>query len=1014
MKYVFILFLVFTCSLTANAQDNTENKIDSLESILVGATLDGIKIDLLDQLVYAHFSINSRKKMYEYLRQLTELSLERNHTMGVFRSHYYKGLILFNMEMDFDQASVHYYNALRFGIEKGVKNPKTFSELYNQLGLFYKNISQYDSALFYYEKASVINKANNFNRLQMTNYINLSKLNEIQGNINQALLYAEKCNKLGEQYNDQNAIFHSYQLYGDIYTKFKANELALEYVNKAKVLALKIYGEDASYTNYINGKLGILHDKLGNHELANSFYKTNIAYLKTIYGSDHPQLASPYYEMGKGFIELDQYDSAEFFLKKALYVSNLINSTHNDWKVGSLVQLGHLNILKENYNQARSYLESALEANSGHYRNEMVTYWLIGKLKFKEGLLKQSLACHQKALRYASEGFKDSLYFNNPSSKDIIYKVNAIDILRNKAEVMFEIGKSNDMKFLKESLKIYQLCDTMITDFRHHYQNNMDKISYNESKNDVYNGATALCHALYQKTQDQKYIEQAFYFSEKSKSSTLFDAILTRKAVKYANIPDSIITKENELKRDILYYHSKLENVRIRDTLKYIILKDKIFALNRNYQELISQMETNFPQYFHLKYNSKIFGLSQVSQNLGDKILLEYASYEDSLYVFVVNSKIQKLISIPKPREFDRWSNDFKQSILQGNFELYRHVAHKLYLTLIQPVSGYLEAGREVVIVPEGSLWHINFDLLLENENQGAEFSEWPYLLRNYAISYANSANVLLNKKQADRWMNTNCLAFAYSGKDSKWYSDHPYKGIMRDVRRDLPGSRKEIKNISNLVPGNYYYGDDATERNFKENGHTYSLLHLALHGDIEDTNPMLSKLFFSPLKADSIEDNLLHIYEVYDMNLNADMLVLSACNTGVGTLRNGEGIMSLGRAFQYAGVKSVVFSNWAVPDDTAPIIMKYFYTNLKEGQSKSQALKNAKLEYLKGAKLYKGNPFYWGNFMIIGDSSAVSWNSPKSVNLYLAVGSVVMAFLVLFIMVEMRKRKNVTINFRN
>ena len=182
------------------------------------------------------------------------------------------------------------------------------------------------------------------------------------------------------------------------------------------------------------------------------------------------------------------------------------------------------------------------------------------------------------------------------------------------------------------------------------------------------------------------------------------------------------------------------------------------------------------------------------------------------------------------------------------------------------------------------------------------------------------------------------------------------------NFKYDLPGSRKEIRAIANIIDGNYFYGSQAIEANFKKNASEYNILHLALHGEVDNESPENSKLFFTKSK-DTIEDDLLYSHELFALNILAELTVLSTCNTGDGKIAKGEGIMSLGTAFQYAGTKSLLLSSWEISDQTTPDLMKYFYTNLKKGMNKAKALQQAKLQYLHTAEITGTYPFYWGVF---------------------------------------------------
>jgi CHAT domain-containing protein len=193
----------------------------------------------------------------------------------------------------------------------------------------------------------------------------------------------------------------------------------------------------------------------------------------------------------------------------------------------------------------------------------------------------------------------------------------------------------------------------------------------------------------------------------------------------------------------------------------------------------------------------------------------------------------------------------------------------------------------------------------------------------------------------------------------------------IRGSLTKLQWAEREVKGISEIIAGNTYYHDKATEEIFKKKAPKAGIIHLATHAIINDKNPMYSKLVMSKDK-NSGEDGFLNTYELYNMNLSADLVVLSACNTGCGKLIRGEGIMSLARGFMYAGCPSIVMSLWPVDDQSTSLLMKYFYNGLDDGLSKDKALRNAKLEYLKRADAVKSNPFYWAGFVPIGNTKPI------------------------------------------
>jgi len=183
----------------------------------------------------------------------------------------------------------------------------------------------------------------------------------------------------------------------------------------------------------------------------------------------------------------------------------------------------------------------------------------------------------------------------------------------------------------------------------------------------------------------------------------------------------------------------------------------------------------------------------------------------------------------------------------------------------------------------------------------------------------------------------------------------------------DLKWSKKEIETISELFPfSSIHLYKDATERKFKEMAPKARIIHLATHAIINDANPMTSKLAFSTVR-DSKEDGFLNTYELYRMKLSAELVVLSACNTGYGKIIKGEGIMSMARGFKYSGCNSLIVSLWPLDDRSTSNIIREFYLGLIRGKTKDSALRDAKLKYLENANSIQADPLFWAGLVSIG-----------------------------------------------
>ena len=299
---------------------------------------------------------------------------------------------------------------------------------------------------------------------------------------------------------------------------------------------------------------------------------------------------------------------------------------------------------------------------------------------------------------------------------------------------------------------------------------------------------------------------------------------------------------------------------------------------------------------------------------------------------------------------------------------------------LIKPISKYI-VDKDLIIIPSGPLHYLPFEVLI-SDSTGRDFRHLPYLINDHSIQYAYSARLWKElNKPVDRALDI--LAFAPMFNESSslaatetedpLLADASLVDTVRGKLTALNGAEKEIRFLRERFSGKYLSGSSATEDQFKMLVSNHGILHLATHGLVDDAHPMNSRLLFSPSDTTSDEDASLYAWELYGMQLRSEMAVLSACNTGFGKLNRGEGVMSLGRAFIYAGVSGIVMSLWPAQDQTTANIMTDFYQGLTSGLSRDRALRETKLNYLTNASKNYSHPFYWAGFIVQGNSQAIS-----------------------------------------
>jgi CHAT domain-containing protein len=187
-----------------------------------------------------------------------------------------------------------------------------------------------------------------------------------------------------------------------------------------------------------------------------------------------------------------------------------------------------------------------------------------------------------------------------------------------------------------------------------------------------------------------------------------------------------------------------------------------------------------------------------------------------------------------------------------------------------------------------------------------------------------------------------------------------------------LPGAIREVRFLQDHFSGEYLYKKAANEQAFKDAAPYFDIIHLAMHGLVDNQNPQFSSLV---LDKDSLseEDDILYAYEIQNLQLNPDLVVLSACETGVGKFQQGEGVLSIGRGFMYAGTSSLVMTLWGLNDYSGSEIIENYYQFLTKGMDKDEALKKAKLDYIQENSGLLSHPALWACYIQMGNTDPIS-----------------------------------------
>jgi CHAT domain-containing protein len=328
-------------------------------------------------------------------------------------------------------------------------------------------------------------------------------------------------------------------------------------------------------------------------------------------------------------------------------------------------------------------------------------------------------------------------------------------------------------------------------------------------------------------------------------------------------------------------------------------------------------------------------------------------------------------LEIKRKDLFDRAEN-FRRRLASRDLS-FRETATELYNLLLKPAAAQLQGKTNIIIVPDGALWDLPFQALQAENNR--------YLVENFAISYAPSITVLremkkLHKKGSrDEEDSATLLALGNPTLGSK-VTERVKTVLMDEKLTPLPEAEKQVQGLKQLYGASHsrvYTGNEAREERIKAEAGNYRLLHLATHAILNDASPMYSQVVLSQTGGEGKEDGLLEAWELMQMNLKADLVVLSACETARGRIAAGEGVIGLSWALFVAGCPTTVVSQWKVESASTTELMLEFHRNLKPnldgkmpGITKAEALRTAALKLMKNSE-YK-HPFYWAGFVMVGD----------------------------------------------
>ncbi|MDX2245814.1 MAG: CHAT domain-containing protein [Bacteroidia bacterium] len=776
-------------------------------------------------------------------------------------------------------------------------------------------------------------------------------------------------------------------------------ETARIYFDQAERWLEKFPGMTPESYGYLAFQRSLIYKETNQPERATRSIGEALKRNQEIFGKDHPQLIAYYIQQGILQSSIGKYDSAIISFEKIYQIARQYEGERSLRKGHALFYMGETLARKNDWGAALNRYRQAVEsyAANGNRLDQAKTYIRMAEIWREKNSRDSTFALHRRAWEVL---LPDIAFEYSPSSKVLRYwQYHPMrEMFASQAKSLLHFSVEDQNQAWMEAARICAETAIMVGDSqRYYYETPGSKLYGVRDELPVFEDAIDAAWQLYTLTHDSQYASMAFELTEKSKSGILRDHLRGIEALHFAGVPDTLIEKEQYFRQRL----AALDKTRYdpeTDSLQAESLENRRFQINQSYKTFLKQLEKQFPGYYQLKFPEKTSAAdigarlfptkAAYSYFLGEKYLFIFRLFQEKIHFYRVILTDQ----IEKDRE--TWLNFITQPPSpQTDADTVFALAFRLTQTLLPDLIPDI---TQLLIIPDGRLGYLSFESLLTDLPENNDFRTWPFLTRQHSVTYAYAAELWLQQqKKQGKTTAATYLGFAPTFSAAS-------ASETRNTLSPLTYNQEEVNQVAKLLRGKTLTGTQAKESAVKNTGTKPVILHFATHAIADEENQMSSRLFFEN-DTTAGEDGVLYAGEIYGLNLNSPLAVLSACQTGGGPLQRGEGLMSLARAFQYSGSQNILTTLWKTDDRAGATLTQAFFNFLAKNPDTGQALQNARKQWLSDSDNYHCHPYFWAGYVLIGEGGAVEVKQPDpSLKIWIGLGLV----LVLGGIIVMLKRK--------
>ncbi len=959
--------------------------------ILLSNLIAGHSLDKLDTLIYDAIQRGKYKVGEKYAREAVDQSQKRFGDQDSTHAYFLSKLAVVCTKLgNYSESELLLNKVLKIQAQTiGVKHYQYASTL-NDLAVIYEVIGAYEKAIPRYQNALQI--IENLFGKQHTDYAliknNLALIYYFLGRYKEAeKLYLEVIQLEAKLLGEKSPSF------AITLSNLAGLYEVLERFEEAEVLHLKVQkiirdslGMDHPNYLYSLNSLAVLYDNMGRLEEAVGLYLETISRKKRVFGGNHPSYVQSKNNLAITYAKMHQYKKAEKLYLEVLKKKEQIYGKKIDY-AGTL---SDMSVLYQNMGQLKKAelfcLESANILKKYRHKDHPEYVAVINNLAsiyIEMGQYKQAMTYSHLALR--------NITLSNLSlniSKDWLDSLCAIQLPSNRHRKVLHyslkhiydaLAKSNIPGAKKQRGYVADAAIHVLKENKKQFIAEQDKLRSLEK-----------CHFWVQRGLDvidlNKDFDKAFQMAELNKSVLLMENMKSAQAHQIGALPDSLINLEKQLFNKLSNLEAELVNS--HTPKEKAVIHNKVYALNLNIQAFKKLIAQKFPKYSKFKYQPISVDVKRYQQALSsNEALVEFVVGDSAIFLFYLDQSKTFASKLPITKTaLDSHVNVLRQILtnytwLSKNkslaFQQFTSSASWLYKKLLGPLN-LTENINKLIIIPDGSLAHLPFECLLMDraDMSTVQYKNLPYLIHKVSISYNYSA-ALWYENRLVKTNNTNGHIFAMAARyesvaNSSNTMRQPQYVALRRKLSHLPAAEAEVAALAKKYVGSFRFDSMASEHKFKQGVKNFGIIHLAMHAILDEKYPILSSLALTE-DGDPNENNFLQAYEISKLDLNANLAVLSACETGFGKFEHGNGMSSIARSFMYAGVPALVVSLWQVDDLATSKIMKSFYAHLSDGLDKADALRQAKLDYINGSSSRSAHPIFWAPYIQLGNSAPIA-----------------------------------------